>query len=330
MTPAPIRLGPGGEFALIRRMVGEHELPSGVTVGPGDDAAVLDGGWVVCTDMVVEGVHFRREWLTPEEVGYRAVAAGLSDLAAMAARPVGVLLSLALPPGEATILGPALQEGARRAAAAVGAGIIGGDLSRSPGPLVMDVVVLGRTGTPVLRGGGRPGDELWVTGALGGAAGAVELWESGRNPSPSLRGAFAFPVPRVQEALWLQERGVLGAALDLSDGLAGDAGHLAAAGGLRVRIEAGSIPLHPGLLSGDFSRQDAVRLALHGGEDYELAFLAPAGAVTPLLPAFRERFGLALSRVGRAEEGEGVILDSGEAVSAPGRNPGFSHFEDMS
>lgn len=330
MTRLPIRLGPGGEFALIRRMVGEQELPPGVVVGPGDDAAVLDGGWVVSTDMVVEGIHFRREWLTPEEIGYRGAAAGLSDLAAMAARPVGLLLSMALPPDEATTLGPALQEGARRAAGASGAVILGGDLSRSPGLLVMDVVAVGQTDTPVLRQGGRPGDELWVTGVLGGAAGAVEVWKAGRSPSAALREAFAHPTPRVQEALWLQERGVLRAALDLSDGLAGDAGHLAAAGGLRVRLEPGALPLHPGLLSGDFSRQDAVRLGLHGGEDYELAFLAPPGAVAPLLPAFRDCFGLELTRVGRAEEGEGVSLDSGESLSTPGRDPGFSHFEDVS
>jgi thiamine-monophosphate kinase len=326
VTVPPLRFGPGGEFELIRRMVGEHTLPPGVLVGPGDDAAVLEGGWVVSTDVAVEGVHFRREWLTSEEIGYRAAAAGLSDLAAMASRPVAILLSLVLPAEEATTLGPALQAGARRAADLVGAGIIGGDVSGSPGPVVMDVVALGRATSPVLRRGGRPGDELWVTGTLGGAGGAVRMWGGGRSPMAGLREAFASPRPRVAEALWLSELGVLRAALDLSDGLAGDAGHLAAAGGLRIRLETDALPLHPELLSGDFSRQDAVRLALHGGEDYELAFLAPPGSVAAILPAFRERFGIPLTCVGRAEEGEGVVLGSGEALTRPGRGPGFSHF----
>lgn len=321
-------LGPGGEFDLIRRLVEDHPLPEEVRVGPGDDAAVLDGGWVVSTDVSVEGVHFRRDWLTPTEIGYRAAAAGLSDLAAMGARPVAILLTLVLPPDEAHALAPALQAGAREAASAVGAGVAGGDLSRSPGPLVVDVVALGRTVAPVLRSGGLVGDELWVTGTLGGAAGAVRVRQGGGVPAPLLHEAFARPRPRVAEALWLVERGVVRAGLDLSDGLAGDAGHLAAAAGVAIEVDVEDLPLHPGLLLGQFSRQEAVVLALQGGEDYELAFLAPPGVVGPLVPEFTARFGIPLTRVGSALPGEGVRTGSGPTgTSIPGRH-GFSHFED--
>ena len=129
-----IRLAPGGEFDLIRRIVGQTDLSTDVMVGPGDDAAVLSDGWVLSTDLSVEDVHFRRSWITDEEVGYRAAAAALSDLAAMAADPVGLLVSCAAPRGGAVDV-EAVQRGIRSAAQSVGACVVGGDMSRSPGPL---------------------------------------------------------------------------------------------------------------------------------------------------------------------------------------------------
>lgn len=323
-----LSLGPGGEFDLIRRMVGDAPLPRGVRVGPGDDAAVLDGGWVLSTDLSVEDVHFRRGWLTPREMGYRAAAAALSDLAAMAAEPVGLLLSMGLPVAEAGVLGPEVQAGAHEAARSVGAGILGGDLARSPGPLFLDVVVLGRTPSPVLRSRGVPGDELWVTGRLGGAARAVALMEEGFRPPRLLREAWVRPVPRIREALWLAERGVLRAAIDLSDGLAGDAAHLAAGGGLRIVLSGEDLPLHPSLESGDLSPAEARRLALEGGEDYELAFLSPPGATAPLVSSFLAAFGVPLTRVGWAEAGEGVVLAASGGVGEQALGRGFNHFGD--
>lgn len=322
-----MQLGPGGEFDLLRQMVGEPRLPPEVRVGPGDDGAVLEGGWVISTDLSMEGIHFRRDWLDLREIGYRATAAALSDLAAMAARPVAVFLSLAVPANGAAEAATALQEGARDAARALGAEVVGGDLSRSPGPVVVDAVVVGRTDRPLLRSGGRPGDLLWVTGRLGGSAGAVRLLAAGRPVPEGLREAFARPRPRTEVAIWLMERGPLRAGLDLSDGLAGDAGHLAAAGGVRIRIRADDLPLHPDLLSGDLSPREARSLALRGGEDYELAFLAPPGVVEPLVAGFEARFGLSLTRVGEAEEGSGVVVVGEERGDAPSPG-GFSHFED--
>lgn len=322
----PIALGPGGEFDLIRRFLERcGAAPAEVLVGPGDDAAVLagDGRIVVSTDLTVEGTHFRREWLDPAEIGYRAAAAALSDLAAMAASPVGVLVSLVLPDRDVPDGAVGVMDGVRQAADEVGAAILGGDVARSPGPLILDLVVLGRAERPVLRSGARPGDELWVTGTLGGAAAAVEAWLAGRAPDPEARAAFAHPTPRIREARWLAERGAIRAMLDLSDGLAGDARHLAAASGVAIVLEPGRVPVHPAAAA----TGAGLRLALSGGEDYELCFAAPAGAVEPLIVEFEREFGVPLHRVGEVREGAGVFALRADGTTEPLISTGFRHFD---
>jgi thiamine-monophosphate kinase len=309
------RLGPGPEFDLIRRFLAATGSATGglggarpdVRVGPGDDCAVVVGDGIALTvDMAVEDVHFRRAWLEPGEIGYRAAAGALSDLAAVAARPVGILASVALGPGDEAEVGPALMEGVTAAAAAVGAILLGGDLTRSPGPLVVDIVAVGEAPRPVLRSGARPGDELWVTGSLGAAAAAVAAWLGGGVPADAARTAYARPSPRTAEALWLANRGLVTAMVDLSDGIAGDAGHIAAASSVRIVIEAAALPVSDVARAGP----DPLALAAAGGEDYELCFTAPAGSMTHSAAEFESRFGLALTRVGRVEEGEGaVVLD---------------------
>ncbi len=299
-----IELGAGAEFDLIRRFIGENgPLPPEVRVGPGDDAAVLQGGWVVSTDVSVEDVHFRRSWLSDREIGYRCASAALSDLAAMAATPVAVLVSMAAPATGLDL--QAVQAGVREAAAAVGAKVVGGDLSRSPGPLVLDVVVLGCTSWPVLRDGAEAGDEVWVTGFLGASAAAASVLASGDVPPQQLRQAFAHPRPRVDEARWLVDREWVDALIDLSDGLAGDAGHLAAASGVRVCLEAAQIPVSDEATSA-LGSEKALVAALHGGEDFELCFVTDPGKVDPT--EFERCFGLPLTRVGTVEEGDGVWL----------------------
>ena len=321
-----IPLGPGGEFDLIRRLLGpEGSLPKGVLVGPGDDATVLEGGVVVSTDLTVEGVHFCRNWITLEEAGYRAAASALSDLAAMAAEPLGLLLSLALPAGDREGA-PELRGGAWQACRDQGIQILGGDLSATAGPLTVDAVALGRARAPVLRAGSLPGDELWVTGHLGGSGGAVRLWKGGHEPPPGLRMAFAHPWPRIREALWLAGRLPLHGLLDLSDGLAGDAGHLAAASGTAVVLEGDAIPVHPELAAAFPDPAHRLHFALSGGEDYELCLSAPAGSVGEWTGAFQEVFGIPLTRVGRVEEGEGVFLEEGPERRSTPMGGGFSHF----
>ncbi len=319
-------LGPGHEFDLIRELVGGTKpLPEGVRVGPGDDCLVLDEGLVVSVDLSIEGVHFMREWISLEEAGWRAAAAALSDLAAMAAKPVGVLVSMAVPEGEVDATTRALQRGAEQACEGVGTRILGGDLSRSPGPVILDVAVLGRNGSPLLRGGSLPGDEVWVTGWLGRAGAAVEAWKRGIEPPSSFRAAFARPVPRIREILWLAARADLHAGIDLSDGLAGDSGHLAAASGVAVILDPDSLPIPPDLVEYYGSPAECLHIALRGGEDYEVCVTAPRGALGPLASRFEEEFGIPLSRVGAVEEGMGVhLLGNQEGADSP--EGGFTHF----
>lgn len=321
-TGRRIRLGKGAEFDLIRRFSGgDVDLPKEVFVGPGDDAAVLQGGWVVSTDISVEDVHFRRSWLSDEEIGYRCAAAALSDLAAMAATPVGVLVSMAAPADGVDL--DAVQKGVREAAGAVGASVIGGDLSRSPGPLVLDVVVLGCTAWPVLRDGAEPDDEVWVTGSLGASAAAARVWDGGTEPPEPLRAAYAHPHPRVEEARWLVDREWTDALIDISDGLAGDAGHIAAASGVRITLDEERIPVEPAAVEA-LGPEAALDAALHGGEDFELCFVTDPGVVDPA--AFERRFGRPVTRVGTVSEGEGVWLRESDGETRPLERGGFDHW----
>ena len=316
-------MGPGAEFDLIRRFVEQQgELPPEVRVGPGDDAAVLDGGWVITTDMSVEDVHFRRAWMSEEEIGWRAAAAALSDLAAMAASPVAMLLSIAAPRG-GSVHPEAIEAGARAAGASVGATIIGGDLSRSPGPLMVDVVALGRSTWPVQRDGAEPGDDVWVTGTLGAAAAAVLAWDAGEEPGPELRAAFAKPRPRIDAARCLVEHELVDALIDLSDGLAGDVGHIAAASGVMITLETDRIPVAPAAVEA-VGPQEALHLALHGGEDYELCFVTDPGVVDA--PYFAERHGLVLTRVGTVAAGSGVWLQEPDGSRRMLTEGGFDHW----
>jgi thiamine-monophosphate kinase len=255
-------------------------------------------------------VHFRREWLSPEEIGWRATAAALSDLAAMAAKPLGVLVALTLPPPWLDELG-ALAEGIAAAASAAGAPIVGGDLTNGA-PLALTLTVLGAAAAPLRRSGAHPGDTIWVTGQLGGPALALAAWSEGRQPTPEARARFARPVPRIREAQWLAAAGAT-AGIDISDGLGGDAAHLAAASGVRITIEADAVPRISGA---------DVSTAQRSGEEYELLVAArtPFDAV-----AFQRTFGLSLTRIGAVEQGDaGVdLLIGGERVASPA---GYDHF----
>ena len=318
-----IQLGQGAEFDMIRKLIDPNmRLPPEVHVGPGDDAAVLEGGWVVSTDLAVEDVHFRRAWLSDLEIGYRAGAGALSDLAAMAATPVGVLVSMACPrDGDVDI--EAVQGGLNEVCKTVGAAVIGGDISSSPGPLFIDLVALGCTSRPILRDGAKLGDEVWVTGALGASSAAVSMWREGVEPSKELRSAFARPAPRVEAAQSLVDNEIVGAMIDLSDGLAGDAGHIAAASGVKITLETGRIPV-AAAAAAVLGADRALEAALHGGEDFELCFVADPGLVDTSY--FQRHHGLQITRVGRVDEGEGVWLDNNDGSIRRLKRGGFDHW----
>jgi thiamine-monophosphate kinase len=295
-----------------------------VWLGAGDDAAVIDAGrLVMSTDLTVEDVHFRRSWVTFAEAGARAVTTAASDLAAMAAVPVAVLISLAVSPKEAQAVLSGVGDGIKMVLKELGAPLVGGDLAASPGPLVIDVTVVGRAEKPVTRSGAHPGDELWVTGVLGGSAGAVRAWRDGAEPAPGLRESFVRPTARIKEARWLADQVQVRAMIDLSDGLAGDAGHLAAASSVRIVLDPGLVPVHP-----DLSVQDATSLAMSGGEDYELCFVSPPDVTGPRADEFQRRFGVGLTRVGHVEKGTGVEF-VGASEGGDHVRSGFDHFSSL-
>lgn len=324
-----LKLAPGREFDLIRRFL-PHAPRFGredVRVGPGDDCAVVLGnGIALSTDLSVEEIHFKREWLSAYAIGSRAASAALSDLAAVAARPIGVLASVAVSESDADQMAVQLMEGIQNAVERVGGVVLGGDLTRSPGPIVIDIAVVGEAAVPVLRSGAEVGDEVWVTGELGAAAVCIARLLRDECPCDEAVERFECPVPRVWEALWLRDRGVLKAALDLSDGLTGDVAHIATASGVSVVLEPDAIPIHPAVLEETASREAAMRYAVSGGEDYEICFCAAPGTVESLVDDFEAEFGVRLTRVGRVESGLGVFWQGADGERVPAAEGGFQHF----
>lgn len=301
-------LGPGAEFDIVRRFQARW---GPLATGIGGDCAELRVGAgarvVVSTDVSVEGVHFRADWLSAREIGYRACAAALSDLAAAAAEPLGMVVALTLPT-RWLAHADAIADGVGDAVLATGAPVVGGDLARG-GELSLAVTVFGEGTAPLRRGGARPGDVLYVTGQLGGPAAAVAAWTAGGTPAPAHRDRFAAPRPRLREARWLRRRGAT-AAVDISDGLAADAGHLAAASGVSIWLDVDGVPCVAGV---------SPAAAMAGGEEYELLVAAPAGLDRA---GFERRFGLPLTAVGRVE-----AVRAGGAVMARVDLPrGYDHY----
>ncbi len=314
--PDPARhtsLRAGGEFDAIRALL---ERWGDRARGIGDDAATLDvapgARFVVSTDTSVEEVHFRRSWFSPEEIGWRAATSALSDLAAMAARPIGLLLAASVPVSWRDAL-PALGEGIGAAADAVDCPIVGGDLTAGR-DLVLTVTVLGEAVHPATRDGARPGDGLYVTGRFGGPRRALLALLRGEIPTAADRDRFARPLARVAEARWLVERGAR-ALVDVSDGVLADAGHIAAASRRLLLLDPDAIPR---------VSDASVEEALTGGEEYELLCTAPEPLDTD---AFARTFGIALTRVGDVlDPGDGpprVVVRGGTRVDLPA---GYDHF----
>lgn len=290
-------LGPGAEFDAVRALLARW---GSAATGVGDDGAVLEvpvgERLVASTDSSVEGVHFKREWLTPEEIGWRATSAALSDLAAMGAAPLGVLLALTVPAGwRADLI--SLADGIAAATRAAGIPIIGGDVTDGE-RLSFAITVLGHTPRVLSRAGARAGDTLYVTGRLGGPGAALKAWQRGEQPSAEARERFARPVARVAAGAWLVRHGAH-AAIDVSDGLAGDVTHLAAASAVRCVLALDAIPRMMNVSPDD---------ALASGEEYELLVAAPSLDVGRFAA---ENGGLTLTAIGRVEAAQGV----GEVVA---------------
>lgn len=311
---ASLPLAGGPEFDRIRAIVD--------ALGPraaflGGDAALVPLGddlLALSTDVSVEGVHFRRDWLALDEIGWRATAGALSDLAAVAAECVGVLVALTADAREPEGTFASVMRGVDAAAASVGGVVLGGDLSRGDG-MALAVTVVGRRATGITRHGARAGDGLWMTGTLGGARAALAAWTTGRLPEPGARERFAHPQPRLPAGRWLADHGAR-AMMDLSDGLGADAGHLAAASGLALEIELSRVPVHPAARAeARLAGQRPALFAAWGGEDYELVAAMP--------PDFSGSPELDVTQVGQFTEGSGVCFTLDGRPVAPG---GYDHF----
>ncbi|MEQ9463137.1 MAG: thiamine-phosphate kinase [Haliea sp.] len=305
---------PADEFSLIARYFSAFGAGPAVALGVGDDCAILalEPGERLATsvDTVVAGVHFPPDSL-PEDVGYRAVAAAASDLAAMGARPLGMTLALTLPDADELWL-HSFSQGVGAAASALALPLVGGDTTR--GPLTVSVQVFGAlpAGKALLRAGAQVGDAVYVSGTLGDAAGGLAVLEGRYRPEPEaaeyLEQRFFRPLPRLQLGMLLLDDAH--AAIDISDGLLADAGHIAAASGVGIRLDAGRLPLSPALASHP-DRDQALRWALAGGDDYELCFCLPPAATAPA----------DCTRVGEVLAGGGVVCPGFDDLAG-----GYSHF----
>jgi thiamine-monophosphate kinase len=336
-----------GELALLagirQRAAGAASKghKNGLRLGIGDDCALLTlragEELAVTTDLSIAGSHFRLDWHPPEAVGHRVLTRGLSDLAAMGARPVAAFLSLGLPRSLATAAGrragvsrrwiERFLDGYLALAETHNTPLAGGDLAEST-VAVADIVLIGAVprGRALLRSGARPGDLLYVTGALGGAsAGLARLAElaSTAHPNPpripkkleALLAPHFYPQPRIAQGLRLQRRGLASAAIDLSDGLSTDLTHLCEESGVAAEVDADSLPIHP---------EATLDQALHGGEDYELLFTAPSAARAP-----RSIAGVSVTCIGRilkTRAGRPALI----LITQQGRQPlkpqGWEHF----
>lgn len=314
------------EFELIARIRERaQKLQRGdVVLGIGDDAALLavppGMQLAVAMDTLNAGVHFP-EATAPADIGWKALAVNLSDLAAMGALPAWCTLSLSLPEADADFVDGFL-DGFLALAAAHDVALVGGDTTR--GPLSVCVAVHGiiEPGEALRRDGARVGDELWVSGTLGDAAGALARWKSGSDIEAGLRARLDRPSPRV--ALGRALRGIAHACIDVSDGLLADLGHVCGASGAAALVEVDALPTSDGLRDA-FGIDQRRLLQATGGDDYELCFSVAPASRGAVLAAAREA-GVAVTRVGRVTAGEGVtVCDAGgEAWSAPA--PGWVHF----
>ena len=339
-----------GERALLARIQAKLNAtgrpPASLVVGIGDDAAVVastrNAHTVITTDAQVEGVHFERAFSTPTNIGYRALTVNLSDLAAMGAVPRWALLSLAMPDDLPVADVEELIGGLAEGAAKYNAFVIGGNLTRTAGPLIVDITAIGeiRPRRALTRSGGRPGDALYVSGTIGAAAAGLEMLraraggpghDEGRGFS---RGddtiacvtRYLRPEPRVRLGIAVANARAARAAMDLSDGLADAARQIAEASGCGVEIDATALPIEPAARAWwDAAGRDAVLEAISGGDDYELLLAVPRAWNGRLRHVQSRVAEPSLTRIGRLtrDRGSHMLLRSGTREPLP---KGFEHF----
>jgi thiamine-monophosphate kinase len=276
---------------------------------------------LVTTDFTLEGVHFRRDWHSPEVVGRRCLTRGLSDIAAMGGEPVAIFLSLALPRSLPQRWVDDFMDGLLKLAAEFHVPLAGGDIAQSTSGVLADIIVIGSVprGRGILRSTARPGDRIYVTGELGGAAAALAALRK-RSRGKVRPGDYVrhfHPVPRVAIGRFLRERKLASSMIDLSDGLSTDLAHICDESRVGARIEARAIPR---ATVGSPARTVGLQLALHGGEDYELLFTVPS---TKRVPA--NILGIGITPIGEITRARRLILVR-DAVRAQLVPRGWEHF----
>ena len=321
-----------GEHALLARILARLPRPSSsVLVGPGDDAAVLapvrNQRLVVTTDAVVEGVHFSRAYSTPADIGHKALAVNLSDLAAMAATPRWVVLSLVLPGSTLVPDVEALVDGLAALAGRHAVSVVGGNITRTDGPLVVDITAGGEVAPRrwLTRSGALAGHEIYVSGSIGGAAAGLEMLRQGSGSADCI-SRHRRPEPRVRLGQAMGRARAGRAAMDLSDGLADALRQVATASGVGVRIDADALPIDPAAREWWTARGvDPVNAAVKGGDDYELLFAVPAKGRGPLRSVMRHITDPPLTKIGTFTKNprEVVLTRGGKEDALP---EGFDHF----
>jgi thiamine-monophosphate kinase len=328
-----------GENRVVSRFraLASGTLGSEIVVGPGDDAAVINPGQgrllLLTCDMMVQDVHFRWEWASPHQVGWKAMVQNLSDIAAMGGEPTAAVASLAAPGDLSEEVAAGIAEGLVAAASRYGTALVGGDLVGSPGPVAVDVAIMGWVERErlLLRRGAGPGDALLVTGHLGAAAAGLAAREQRLEEAEgSLLGeairAHHEPHPRLAEARAIASTAKATAMMDLSDGLADDLPRLCQQSGVGAHVRSEKIPLarECSLVASRLGLND-LRMAVSGGEDYELLFTAPPGAVGEIQAALSDLGDRRATVIGEiVEEEEVIVLDADGGEITLGK--GFDHF----
>lgn len=330
-------LGEFGFIESIRRAVGQP--PDRVLLGIGDDTAVIDipGPMVllVSTDAMVEGRHFRSDWISPREIGHRAAAACMSDIAAMGGTLICLFATVSFPLQWTAEQATELAEGLNQAAGAFDSGLAGGDTTTTDNGLFVDVVAVGEVESDGiwLRDGARPGDLVFVTGTLGDSAGALALlaaqYPQARDEFPALFEALLSPTPRLAEIPALRRTGAVTACIDISDGLVQDAGHIAAASEVVIELSAPDLPVSEQLRGcGGALQRDPLMWAAAGGEDFELLMAVAQENAADIIAAAEET-GTRMTQIGRVCEGTGVELRDEDGRTIQIDSGGWNHFRQI-
>jgi thiamine-monophosphate kinase len=315
---------PLAEKTIIAAIRSQARPGRAVVAGIGDDCAILKiparDEALVTTDFSLEGMHFRRAWHPPEVVGHRCLVRGLSDIAAMGGRPIAAFLSLAVPRDLPQSWVNRFLKGLLRLASASGISLAGGDTAESPRGVLADIVVVGSApkGKAIRRSGARPGDRIYVTGALGGSAAALDLLFSGHKLQAKNFPQHFHPLPRLKVGEFLRRKKLASAMIDISDGLSTDLAHICEESGVGAEILADATPRSK---IGKPARGVDLKFALHGGDDYELIFTAPRGKRIPARIA-----GVPITQIGHITGDKRMVLVDSEGRRSELRPQGWEHF----